>query len=186
MADNAQWTEELSLLKSILDKSGLQPAIKWGMDVYTFKGKNVVGFLGFKNHFALWFYNGVFLTDPYKVLVNAQKDVTKAMLQWRFTSIDQIDEARILEYIREAIRNEEEGRTWKPQKSVAQTLPEIMEQAFENNPQLADAFHALTPYKQKEYIGHIDSAKREGTRLARLEKAIPMILEGRGLNDQYK
>ncbi len=186
MADNNQWSEELNLLRSILDTTELKPAIKWGMDVYTYQGKNVVGFLGFKNHFALWFYKGIFLTDPYRVLVNAQKEVTKAMLQWRFTSIDEIDETRILEYVREAIKNEQEGKSWKPQKQTERELPELLISAFNSNPRLSEAFQALTPYKQKEYIDHIVSAKREATQVARLERIIPMVLEGRGLNDRYK
>ncbi len=186
MSATQPWSEELQLLRTILDKSELQPAIKWGMDVYTWQGKNVVGFIGFKNHFALWFYNGIFLSDPYKVLVNAQKEVTKAMLQWRFSSIDEIDETRILDYVREAIENEKAGRSWKPQKSTEREMPELLTDAFLTNPELEEAFQKLSPYKQKEYIDHIVSAKREETRIARLEKIVPMILEGKGLNDRYK
>ncbi|HLV46816.1 MAG TPA: DUF1801 domain-containing protein, partial [Flavobacterium sp.] len=103
------WNEELNLLTEIVEKSGLVKTIKWGAPVYTYKGKNIISFGGFKNYFALWFYNDVFLKDPYKVLVSAQAR-TKALRQWRFHSIDEIDEKIILEYIVESIKNSEEGK----------------------------------------------------------------------------
>ena len=186
MNDNITWEAELAKLKSIVERSGLTPEIKWGMEVYTHKGKNVVGFLGFKQHFALWFYNGVFLKDPYKVLVSAQEGKTKAMRQWRFTAMDEIDEKKILEYIHEAIINEDLGMVWKPEKSEAPDMPMILDNALKKDKALKEAFLKLTPYKQKEYIEHIGSAKREETRQSRLEKAIPMILKGIGINDKYK
>lgn len=89
-----QWSEELSKLKTILNKSGLETAFKWGIDVYTYNGKNIVSCAGFKNHFTLWFYNGVFLKDLDSVLENAQKGKTKSLRQWRFTSIEEIDEKK--------------------------------------------------------------------------------------------
>ena len=116
MGKDNKWLEEVALIKSIIQKSGLQETIKWGTEVYTHNGKNVVGVVGFKNHFTLWFYNGVFLQDKHKVLISAQDGKTKALRQWRFTSMAEINEKMILEYIREAIRNEDAGRVWKPQQ----------------------------------------------------------------------
>ena len=110
MGKDNKWLEEVALIKSIIQKSGLQETIKWGTEVYTHNGKNVVGVVGFKHHFTLWFYNGVFLQDKHKVLISAQDGKTKALRQWRFTSIEEINERQILEYIREAIRNEDSGR----------------------------------------------------------------------------
>lgn len=181
-----QWTEELAFLKSIIQKAGLKMTIKWGAEVYTHKGKNVVSYYGFKNYFALWFYNGVFLEDKHKVLVNAQEDKTKALRQWRFTSMDDVDEKLILNYIHEAIKNEDEGKVWKPEKTTELTIPEALKQAFSSDNEIEKAFNKLTFYKQKEYVEHIESAKREETKLARIDKIIPMILKGIGLNDKYK
>lgn len=183
---NSQWHEELAILKSIIQRTGLEMAIKWGAEVYTHKGKNVVSYYGFKNYFAIWFYNGIFLEDKHKVLMNAQEDKTKALRQWRFASKEDIDEKLILEYIHEAIKNEDEGKVWKPQKSNELSIPEELIEAFKSDKEIEKAFKKLSLYKQKEFVEHIDSAKREETKLARIDKIIPMILQGIGLNDKYK
>lgn len=180
------WQNELEILRSIIRKTSLTPEIKWGMEVFTWNGKHIVSYVGFKNFFSLWFYNGVFLNDKYNVLVNAQEGKTKALRQWRFTSASEIDEEKILEYITEAIENEKAGRVWKPEKSVDLELPDLMIAAFEQDQNLKSTFENLTPYKQKEYIEYLDSAKRAETKLTRLEKIRPMILSGLGLNDKYK
>jgi len=181
-----QWREELNLMKSIIRQTELKEAHKWGTEVYTYEGKNVISCGGFKNFFSLWFYNGVFLQDKYKVLASAQEGKTKALRQWRFTSIAEIDEKKILEYIHEAIQNEKEGRVWKAEKSTPLTVPEVLQAVFQNNNELKNAFDQLTPYKQKEYIEFIEAAKREETRTARILKIEPIILSGIGLHDKYK
>ncbi len=183
---NSQWHEELAILKSIIKKTELKMAIKWGAEVFTHKGKNVVSYYGFKNYFAMWFYNGVFLQDKHKVLVNAQEDKTKALRQWRFTSKEDINEKLILEYIHEAIRNEDEGKVLKPEKSNELIIPKALLEAFKSDREFEKAFKMLPFFKQKEFVEHIGSAKREETKLARIDKIIPMILQGIGLNDKYK
>ena len=179
------WDNEIEQLKSILAKTDLIETKKWGIPVYTYNGKNVVGIAGFKNHYALWFYNGVFLSDPAKVLLNAQKGKTKALRQWRFNGNDRVDEKLLTAYIKEAIKNEQDGKVWKPQKEQAPTS-DILSNALENNKKAATAFANLTPYKQKEYTEYIATAKREQTKITRLEKIIPMIEKGIGLHDKYR
>jgi uncharacterized protein YdeI (YjbR/CyaY-like superfamily) len=186
MSRESLWKEEIHTLRSIIAKTGLEEKIKWGTKVYTHHGKNVVSALGFKNYLSLWFYNGVFLSDPYKKLVNAQEGVTKALRHWRFEAADEIEEDRILEYIREAIQNEEEGKVWKPSKSGELVIPEILQQRLNTDGALNEAFQTLTPFRQKEYVEYLESAKREATQITRLEKIIPMILGGIGLNDKYR
>ncbi len=183
---NTQWHEELAVLKSIISKTGLEKSTKWGAEVFTHKGKNVVSYYGFKNYFAIWFYNGVFLEDSQKVLVNAQDNKTKALRQWRFSSKEEIDEKHILEYIYEAIRNEEEGKVWKPEKTTEIVIPEALKLAFGKDEGLRKLFGLLSHYKQKEYAEHIETAKRIETKQARIERIIPMIMQGIGLNDKYK
>lgn len=186
MPKNNQWKEALSLLNQIISKTELVETTKWGMPVFTINGKNVVGYTGFKTHFGLWFYNGVFLSDPYQVLINAQEGKTKAMRQWRFESIEEIDESKILEYLQEAIQNEKEGKSWKAEKSGKIEIPDLLEEKLQADTKLKESFEALTPYKQKEYIEYINEAKRDATKISRLEKIIPMILEGIGLSDKYR
>lgn len=180
------WHRELDQIAAILNKADLDVAVKWGADVYTYKGKNVVSYGGFKNYFAIWFYNGVFLSDPDGVLVNAQEGKTKSLRQWRMTSMDEIDEKKILNYVHEAIEVEKKGLKMSPEKMQPLENPELLQNALNVNSDLKTAFEKLTPGKQKEYILYLNEAKQETTKLNRLEKMVPMILDGKGLNDKYK
>lgn len=180
------WEAEIELLLSIIDKSGLEKTLKWGSDVYVYKGKNILGCVPFKNHFTLWFYNGSFLKDKYKVLINASKDKTKYLRQWRFTNIAEIDERKILEYVYESILLLEKGIEGKPSKFKAVPIPSFLLAELENNKHLNECFNKLSPGKQKEYSLYIEEAKQESTKAKRLEKIIPLILKNKGLNDKYK
>jgi uncharacterized protein YdeI (YjbR/CyaY-like superfamily) len=181
-----QWAEELELLHNIIDKTGLEETVKWGGPVFTFNGKNIIGTGGFKNYFTIWFFNGVFLSDPKKVLVNAQEGVTKSLRQWRFTSKEELDEKLIIAYILEAIENEKSGKIVPPaQKSKNFEVPGILKSALEKAG-IAASFSVFTPGKQYEFVEYIDAAKREETKLSRIEKILPMIREGIGLNDKYR
>jgi uncharacterized protein YdeI (YjbR/CyaY-like superfamily) len=179
------WSEELLLLKSIIDKTELVETTKWGGSVYVLNGKNVLGIGGFKNYFTIWFFNGVFLKDEKKVLVNAQEGVTKSLRQWRFTSIEEVKEKEVLKYILEAIANEKEGKAIKPERKEA-LVSELLQKELDNNIPLAEAFHKFTLAKQREFHEYIQEAKREPTKHSRIEKIKPMILQNIGLNDKYK
>ncbi|MCM0666131.1 YdeI/OmpD-associated family protein [Flavobacterium tyrosinilyticum] len=180
-----QWEEELLFLKSIIDKTELVETIKWGGPIYVYNKKNVIGIGGFKNYFAIWFLNGVFLKDEKKRLINAQEDKTKSMRQWRFTSKDEVNEKEVLEYIQEAIENEKQGKVIKPSKKEA-IISELLENEMTQNPALKEAFAKFSPYKQYEFLEYIETAKQEKTKLSRIEKVIPMILANVGLNDKYR
>lgn len=184
--NSIKWTEELSLLAEIIQKAPLEKTIKWGAEVYTFQGKNVISYAGFKNYFALWFYNGVFLKDTNNVLINAQKGKTKSLRQWRFTSINEIDEEIILDYIAEAIEIEKKGLKIKAEKFKAIPPPQLLLDEFNKDENLKNAFEKLSPGKQKEYIIFISEAKQQTTKIRRLKKILPMILTGIGLNDKYR
>ncbi|MWB95350.1 hypothetical protein GON26_13355 [Flavobacterium sp. GA093] len=179
------WEEEILFLKTIIDKTELIETVKWGAPVYVFNKKNVIGIGGFKDYFAIWFYNGVFLKDEKKKLINAQEDKTKSLRQWRFTSKEDVNEKEVLEYIVEAIENEKQGKVLKPAKKEA-IISELLNKEMNQNKDLAEAFQKFTPYKQYEFLEYIETAKQEKTKLTRLEKIIPMILEGIGLNDKYR
>ncbi|WP_394758813.1 YdeI family protein [Flavobacterium sp.] len=182
---NDQWTEEIDFLQSIVAKTELIETTKWGGIVYTYNGKNVLGIGGFKSYVGLWFFNGVFLKDEAKVLVNAQEGVTKALRQWRFDSKDTIDEKLVLHYIAEAIQIEKDGKSYKPEKKEV-IVSSFFQNFLKENSSISEAFNLFSPYKQKEFIEYIDIAKQEKTKLDRLEKIKPIILEGKGLNDKYR
>ena len=179
------YQKELSILRALMDKTELVESIKWGMPVYTINGKNVVGLGAHKSYFGLWFYNGSFLSDPNKILINAQEGKTKGMRQLRFQSEEEIDAEVVMPLLLEAIENQKLGKEIKPQKKKLE-IPDELKEALSNSSQLSEAFDSLTPGKQKEYTEYISEAKRIETRLKRLEKITPMILSGVGLNDQYK
>jgi len=182
---NNQWTAELEVLKSIINRTQLLETTKWGGIVYTYNGKNVLGIGGFKKFFTIWFFKGVFLKDEAGVLLNANEGNTKSLRQWRFANINEVDEKLVLSYINEAIEVEKAGLGIKPQKKET-IVPEYLQQQLDIDKVLAEAFAAFSPYKQKEFCEYITEAKQDKTKLARFEKIKPMILEGKGLNDRYR
>lgn len=185
--DKNAWTQELNLLRSVLLELPLEETIKWGSPVYVYKGKNILGMSAFKNYCGLWFFQGSFLKDDNKVLENAQEGKTKAMRQWRFSKLEEIDIDLLRVYVLEAIKNSEEGKELKPKRNTKPLIvPEILQIELDKNTELKRRFEEFTISKKREYTDHISEAKREATKLKRLEKIIPMILKGTGLYDKYK
>ena len=180
-----QWENEIEQLHAIIRKTPLVETTKWGGPVYTYNNKNVLGIGGVKSYFGIWFYNGVFLKDEKKLLINANEENTKSLRQMRFNSANEIDEKLILAYIKEAIEIEEKGLAI-PKEKKETIIPEILQNELDKNSELKNKFNTFSPYKQREFIEHITSAKQEKTQMARLEKIIPMILEEKGLNDKYR
>lgn len=183
---NDQYTELNEKLEQLVAEIPLKKEFKWGGDVYTYKGKNVLAFSGFKNHFSLWFYNGVFLEDKHKVLINANESKTKALRQWRFKTIEDLDEDRVRAYMKEAIQIAEEGKELPKMKGEAKPIPALLKEALNQDIELKKNFESLSKSCQREYCEYIDEAKKEQTKINRLEKIKPMILERKGLNDKYK
>ena len=173
-------------LREIVLKTELQEQLKWGAPVYTLENKNVLGIMAFKQHFGIWFFNGVFLSDPLKVLENAQEGKTKAMRHWKFNTAEEINAAAVAAYVNEAIENQKKGLEIKPQRSKSLEIPGLLQKALLSDNSLNESFQSLTPGKQREYCEFISSAKQEKTKLARLEKISPMIQKGIGLNDRYR
>lgn len=178
--------EGLQLLRSLALQTQLQETIKWNSPVYTIENKNVLGIMAFKSHFGIWFFHGVFLKDPDKVLENAQDGKTKAMRHWKFKSLEEIDAKRVMAYIKEAIENQKKGIQLVPGKSKRTVVPAILKDAFQESKDLETNFNGFTPYKQREFCEFIETAKQEKTKQSRLQKIIPLIEKGIGLNDKYR
>jgi len=186
IAKKPNWKDELEILRSIMCSTELVETVKWGMPTYTINGKNVVGLGAFKSYVGIWFHQGVFLKDTHKVLINAQEGKTKGLRQWRFTSVDEIDQELVLKYVKEAIQNQKDAKEIKPKKNKVLNVPFELKNALLSDSKLDQSFKRLTVAKQKDYIEYIATAKRETTRLSRLEKIIPMIINGEGLHDKYR
>ncbi len=185
---NSKWEKELIFLRELILKTEAKECIKWGAPTYTIKGKNIFGLGAFKNYVGIWFFQGALLSDQKKLLINAQKEKTHAMRQMRFNSLNEINEGDVLFYIEEAIQNQKNGKIVppRPKDNSPVEIPAELQLVFNSNNLAAAKFQELTKYKQKEYIEHICSAKRELTRSKRIEKIIPLICKGIGLNDKYR
>ncbi|TMM31305.1 hypothetical protein FDT66_04875 [Polaribacter aestuariivivens] len=181
------WQKELETLRAVFSDLPVEETIKWGAPTYVYNGKNIVGLAAFKNYCGLWFFQGALLKDKHKVFINAQEGKTKAMLQWRFYSLEEIDKNLIKEYVLEAIENVKLGKEIKPDRTKKELIiPIELQQEINNNKEFKKKFEAFSNSCKREYANYISDAKREETRLRRLQKIIPMILSGAGLNDKYK
>lgn len=180
------WEKELESLRAIMQNTELEECIKWGAPVYALEGKNVAGIAAFKNHCALWFFNGALLKENTVLLHNAQEGKTKALRQIRFEKGDKIESEILQKYVTEAIQIQREGKEIKPVTSNKLVVPAELKAAFKEDNALEKSFQQLTKGKQREYADYIAEAKRESTKQSRLEKIKPMILSGVGLNDKYK
>lgn len=181
-----RFRDELAALRALVLESGLQETIKWGAPCYVWNGSNVVGLAGFKDYFGLWFFQGALLEDRAQVLVNAQAGRTRAMRQWRMASMADIDAALIRRYVEEARALAAQGRSIAPERGRPVDVPPALQAALDDDPGAAAAFEALTLGRRREFAGHVADARREDTRRRRVEKVLPLIRAGVGLNDRYR
>ncbi len=179
-----QWQEEYRQLRTLLLDCGLTEELKWGVPCYTFQGSNVVLIHGFKEYCALLFHKGALLQDAEGILIQQTENVQSAR-QIRFTDVKEIVEAKSLlkSYIYEAVEVEKEGLKVELKKTKEYPVPEEFQVKLDGNAALKSAFEALTPGRQRGYLLHFSAPKQSKTREARVEKLIPQILDGKGLND---
>lgn len=180
----ANWRAELEKLREILLESGLTEELKWGKPCYALDGKNVTLIHGFKEYCAILFHKGALLKDPKGVLIQQTKNV-QAARQIRFTSVQEVTklERTVKAYVREAIEIERKGLQVQFRKTEDFERPEEFELKLAASARFEKAFAALTPGRQRAYIFHFSQPKLSKTRAARVEKHIPRILKGLGLDD---
>jgi uncharacterized protein YdeI (YjbR/CyaY-like superfamily) len=183
-AKEKRWRAEFAALRKICLASGLNEELKWGQACYDLDGGKVVLIHGFKDYCALLFMKGALLKDPKGILVQQTKNVQSAR-QLRFTSLADINKQKtaITAYIREAIAVEKSGAKVQMKGVADFAMPAEFLKRLDDDPELAEAFYALTPGRQKGYLLHFDGAKQSATRVARVEKHAPRILKGLGLDD---
>ncbi|MEE9373564.1 MAG: YdeI/OmpD-associated family protein [Saprospiraceae bacterium] len=188
IAQQGKWKEMLETLREILLSTGMDEKIKWVMPCYMDRSKNISSIFATKDFVGLWFFQGALLSDSSHLLSNAQKGKTKMMRRMIFKIKEDIDHKQIEEYLYEAIENERLGRQIKPvkSKSISFTIPKELEFVFKSNPELRAHFMSFPVGKKRDYTEYIGEAKKEETRKRRLEKCIPMIQSGLGLNDKYR
>ena len=178
------WQEEIKKLRSIILDCGLDEELKWGCPCYTLDGSNIVLIHTFKEYCALLFFKGALMKDPDGVLVQQTKNVQSAR-QIRFTNLKEITTAKTLlkKYVENAINVEKKGLKVTFKKPAEFAMAEEFEERLAENPTLRKAFEGLTPGRQRGYLLFFSSAKQSKTRQARVEKCIPNILKGKGLDD---
>lgn len=181
-----KWREELEELRRIVLDCGLTEELKWYQPCYTSEGKNIVLIHGFKEYFALLFMKGALLKDPKSILVQQTENV-QAGRQIRFTSLQEIAglEPVLKAYIHEAIAVEKAGLQVKLKPMADYKVPEEFQRILDKSPALKKAFAALTPGRRRGYLLHFAAPKQSETRTARVVKCTPLILKGKGLNDDY-
>ncbi|MFS2172290.1 YdeI/OmpD-associated family protein [Priestia megaterium] len=179
-----KWKEEYETLRKIVLDCELTEDFKWMNPCYTFEKKNIVLMHGFKEYCALRFPKGSLLQDSHGILIQQTENVQGAR-QIRFTNVQEIaeKEAVLKAYIYEAIEVEKAGLKVKAKKPEELIIPEELQHKFDEIPALKDAFTTLTPGRQRAYILYFSAAKQSKTRESRVEKCIPNILNGKGLND---
>lgn len=180
-----KWKDEFGLLREIIrENKSLEEDYKWMHPCYTFEGKNIVLIHGFKEYCALLFHKGALLKDPIGILIQQTENVQSAR-QIRFTNIEQIImiKSAIKDYIEEAIEIEKSGNKVETKKVTDYPIPEEFQQALDDDKVLNKAFYSLTPGRQKSYLFHFNKAKQAKTRIARIEKYIPKILDNKGMDD---
>lgn len=179
-----KWQQELEKLRSIALDCQLQEELKWGVPCYTYQGSNVVLIHAFKDYCAFLFFKGALMRDTHGILIQQTQNV-QAARQIRFTSLEQIMELEsvLKAHIFEAIEVEKAGLKVPMKKTAEFAVSEEFQAKLSENSVLKEAFEALTPGRQRAYLLHFSQPKQVKTRESRIEKCIPMILNGKGLND---
>ena len=181
---SANWQKELEMLRKIILATGLEEVLKWGCPCYTLGKKNVVLIHTFKEYCAILFFKGALMADENSILIQQTENVQLAR-QVRFTNTAEIKEIeRVLtSYIYEAIAIEQAGVKPALKEKTAVQLPEEFQKQLKKRPELKKAFDALTPGRQRAYQLYFSQPKQTQTRESRIEKSIPQILAGKGIND---
>jgi uncharacterized protein YdeI (YjbR/CyaY-like superfamily) len=180
----SKWRDEFEALRRIVLDCGLTEELKWYQPCYTLGKKNIVLMHGFKEYCALLFFKGVLLKDPKGILIQQTENV-QAARQIRFTNVREIVRLRptLKAYIHEAIDVEKAGKKVKLKKTTEFKIPVEFQNKLNELSNVRKAFEALTPGRQRGYIHHFSQAKQSKTREARVERHLPRILSGKGLDD---
>jgi uncharacterized protein YdeI (YjbR/CyaY-like superfamily) len=182
---SSNWKKEMTLLREIiLDNKELTEDYKWMHPCYTLQGKNVVLIHGFKDYCALLFHKGALLKDPKGILIQQTENVQSAR-QMRFTGINQIKQQKaiIKDYIKEAVAIQRSGKKVTLKETKDFSIPEELAIKLKEDKDLNNAFYALTPGRQRAYLFYFGQAKQSQTRVSRIEKYIPKIFDGKGIDD---
>ncbi len=179
------WQAELEKLREIILDCGLDEELKWGVPVYTFEKNNILLIGAFKDNCVLSFFKGALLKDAQNILKKPGEN-TQAGRVIRFTDVREVAklESVLKAFIYEAVEVEKAGLKVPLKKTSEFIIPEEFQDKLDEIPSLKPAFEALTPGRQRGYILYFSQPKQSQTRASRIEKCMPRILIGKGLNDR--
>lgn len=182
-----KWADIMAFLRRIMLDCGLTETCKWGVPCYTDKGKNILVIGASKDNCSIGFFKGALLSNFDGKLAKPGDD-SQAARQLKYTSLSEVvaDEDHIKAHVFEAIEIEQSGKKIVFAAIDETAFPEELLDAFKKDKRLEAVFRALTPGRQKGYIIHFKQPKQSATRVSRIEKAKPMILQGKGMNDEYR
>jgi uncharacterized protein YdeI (YjbR/CyaY-like superfamily) len=180
----SEWQQGYALLREIILSTGVKEELKWGCPCYTIDGKNVVLIHGFNEYCALLFMKGVLMQDPKGILVQQTENVQSSR-QIRFGSMKDILKVKtsLKGYVEDAIAIEKAGKKVQLKAPSEFAMAEEFKIKLDKMPKLKKAFESLTPGRQRSYLLYFNSAKQAKTREARVEKYLPQILDGKGMDD---
>lgn len=178
--------DRLEEIRTSILHEHIEESIKWGSPVYGYGKSNLIGIGVFKNYLSVWFFQGALLSDNQHKLINAQEGKTAALRQLRINHDELIDVELIKSYVSETIMHHHQGKTVQIPKKANPQLPNELKNALSSSKELNTAFNRFTESNQRMFAEYIHEAKQSATKERRLEKIIPMILNGIGLNDKYK
>lgn len=178
------WTEELKHLRKIILECGLTEESKWGVPTYTYQHTNVLVLAALIDYCAISFFKGALLNDSHEILSKPGENTQAARLI-KFTSTSKVSKLKneLKAYIFEAIEVEKAGLKVEFVKKP-EPIPREFQLKLDADPKLKKAFEALTPGRQRGYILFFSAPKQSKTRESRIEKSIPKILDGQGMNDR--
>ena len=179
-----KWQLEMETLREIVLECELEEEVKWMHPCYTYQNSNIVLIHSFKDYCALLFFKGVLMKDPAQLLIQQTENVQDRR-QLRFVHLEEIIQNRTLikAYILEAIEIEKSGLKVEYKPTSEFTMPEEFKELLDHDEAIKTAFEQLTPGRQRGYLLHFSSAKQAKTRIARIEKYLPKIMEGKGMED---
>ncbi|QIG88902.1 hypothetical protein G6R40_04110 [Chryseobacterium sp. POL2] len=184
LTKKSAWHNEITALRELILEFDVEEDFKWYQPCYKVNAKNVIIVGPFKDFCVLSFFKGVLLKDPKQLLVQMGENSQSSRVI-KITSLEQIETLKsdLKNLIAEAIQNEKEGKKVTLKKTEDYDVPEELTAMFAEYPDLKTAFEKLTPGRQRGYLLHFSAAKQAATRLARIERYIPQIMEGKGYQE---
>ncbi|MCB1404936.1 MAG: YdeI/OmpD-associated family protein [Rhodobacteraceae bacterium] len=179
------WAEGVARLRQMCLDAGLEESLRWGHPCYRHNGRNLALIGAFQGDFVLTFPDAAILGDDAGLLEPAGPN-SQTATTLRFASLQALeDRAEAVKALMiQARAHAEAGERPAPRASAALDLPDMLLSALNDDADLAEAFHALTPGRQRSYVIALSSAKTDATRAARIARFRDKILAGKGANER--